>query len=47
MYDKKLGDCPECGTAPYAFNKYLRTAQLNNGLYKQAERAEAQKRRAA
>jgi predicted ATP-dependent serine protease len=47
FYDKKLGRCPECGAKPHGFNKHLHIASLNNGLYKQAERAEAQKRRAA
>lgn len=39
FYDKKLHACPECGTRAYGFNKPLRTAQLNNHLYAQAEGA--------
>jgi hypothetical protein len=47
FYDKKLGVCPDrkCGAEAYGFNKHLRTSALNDGLYKQAARAEAQKRR--
>jgi hypothetical protein len=45
FYDKKLHACPECGVEAYGFNKHLRTAILNNGLFAQAERAEKQKGR--
>lgn len=45
FYDKKLGVCPGCRAEAYGFNKHLRTAILNQGLYKQAERAEAQRPR--
>jgi len=41
FYDKALDACPFCGTEAYAFNKSLRTGQLNNALYAQAERAAA------
>ena len=35
--------CPSCGHPRPGFNKSLRTAQLNNSLYQQIERAELQK----
>lgn len=38
FYDKKLGDCPECGEAAAETNKWLVTAKLNNHLYSQGER---------
>ena len=41
FYDKKLGDCPDCGQAPYAHNKWLVTAQLNgnlNDMHRSADR---------
>jgi predicted ATP-dependent serine protease len=45
FYDKKRGVCDKCGVEAYPFNKGLHTANLNAGLYKQAELAQAQKRR--
>lgn len=39
FYDKKLGDCPTCGTPPYAHNSWLVVAKMNNALYAQAEHA--------
>lgn len=38
-YPKKDGDCPECGEPAAQHNKWLRTAALNNHLYKQLETA--------
>ena len=39
-YDAKKSECPLCGKPKHAFNKWLRTAQLNANLYEQAERSE-------
>lgn len=38
-YPKAEGACPMCGHPPARFNKWLRTAQLNAGLYTMAERS--------
>jgi hypothetical protein len=35
--------CPSCGHPRPGFNKSIRTAQLNNNLFQQIERAELQK----
>ena len=43
FYDKKLPACGNCGTAGFAFNKWLRTAQLNNHLYGLAENTERER----
>jgi hypothetical protein len=37
--------CPACGTPRPGFNKWIRTAQLNNHLFAQVANAEKQKRR--
>lgn len=37
FFEKKLGECPECGTECYRPNKWLRTAGLNGALYRQAD----------
>lgn len=36
-FDGKLGACPDCGWERPAWNKWLRTAKLNNQLYSQME----------
>jgi hypothetical protein len=40
FYDKKLGDCPECGTPAYAFSKPLATGKVNSHLYGMARSAD-------
>jgi hypothetical protein len=42
MFDKSHVECPECGAPRRGFNKYLRTASLNNALYAQADGSSAQ-----
>lgn len=42
-YDAQARSCPACGSPRHAFNPWLRHAQLNNALYAQAARAEAEK----
>lgn len=39
FYDKKLGDCPHCGTPPHPHNSWLAVANMNRHLYAQAEHA--------
>jgi RNA polymerase subunit RPABC4/transcription elongation factor Spt4 len=41
FYDKRERACPACGVVRYAWNKWLRTCQINNGLYKQIEHAKS------
>jgi hypothetical protein len=43
-FDHKRADCPECGWVRPGYNKWLRTAKLNNHLYGLAEHAEAEKK---
>lgn len=40
-FEGKLRACPECGWERPAFNKHLRTAELNDNLYRQIEHARA------
>lgn len=40
FYDKKLGVCPDCGTAAYGFSKPLATAKVNGHLYDMARSAD-------
>lgn len=40
FYEKKLGDCPDCGEERAQTNKWLVTAKLNNHLYGQVARQE-------
>lgn len=42
-FDPKRSDCPDCGWVRPGFNKYLRTAMLNNHLFGQAEAANKEK----
>lgn len=42
-YDKQLGPCPVCGAPAPKFNKWLKTARMNNQLYGQAAHAAAEK----
>jgi rRNA maturation endonuclease Nob1 len=39
FFEKKLGECPECGAPIRGKNKYLEKTKLNDALYKQAEYA--------
>jgi predicted nucleic acid-binding Zn-ribbon protein len=40
FYDKKLGDCPECGTEAYAYSKPLHSGKVNSNLYDMARSAD-------
>lgn len=42
-FDHLLSSCPECDWVRPGFNKWLRTAQLNNHLYAQAASAERER----
>lgn len=43
-YLKNEGDCPNCGTSPPGFNKWLRHAQLDRQLYTQASSADKERK---
>ncbi len=46
-FEKRESDCPYCGTVRPGFNKWLRTAQLNNNLYSALEMKPTQVSKAA
>lgn len=41
-FETRHQTCPDCGHPRHAFNKWLRTATLNNQLYGMAEQSVAQ-----
>ena len=43
-FDAKLAECPVCGWVRPGFNKWARTAQLNDHLYASADRADREKK---
>ena len=44
-YDKSLAECPSCEAPRPAFNKSLRTAELNNHLFGMQAQAQAERRK--
>ena len=43
FYDHKLNACPDCGLHKSGFNKWLRTAKLDNHLYDSVRAAHQEK----